>query len=78
MSQSLICKPPIFGAYSELYAGFSPDLKAEHNGGYVMAWGRIADMQEDIAKGLKDKAEGGNGAAKKFIEYCDREIEQFS
>ncbi|EXJ70452.1 uncharacterized protein A1O5_06521 [Cladophialophora psammophila CBS 110553] len=72
-----IFKPPVHGAYSELYAAFSPQLKAENNGGYVMAWGRIADLPEDITKGLKSRAEGGSGAAKMFLDYCARETKDF-
>lgn len=64
----------MYGAYSELYAGFSPEVKAEHNGGYLIAWGRIADLPEDLVKGLKSEANGGTGKAKKFLAYCDREI----
>jgi len=74
---SLVFKPPIYGAYSELYASFSPDLKEEHNGGYVIAWGRIANLPEGIMKGMKNKADGGTGAAGRFVEYCERETRGF-
>jgi len=73
----IVLKSPIYGAYSELYAGFSPNLKAEHNGGFVTAWGRLADVPEDIAKGSKSKSEGGTGAAAKFLSYCDQEVKAY-
>jgi len=66
-----VFKPPIFGAYSEMYAAFSPELRAEHNGGYIIAWGRVADLPDDIADGLT------NGALAKFAEYCERETNIF-
>ncbi|KFX89677.1 hypothetical protein V495_04427 [Pseudogymnoascus sp. VKM F-4514 (FW-929)] len=69
--------PPVFGAYSELYAGFSPEIKAEHNGGHMMAWGRIAELPKDIIQGTKSKAEGGTGAKATFMKYCDREVKDF-
>jgi retinol dehydrogenase 12 len=75
--QNLLFKGPVYGAYSELYAGFSPDLKAENNGGYVMAWGRIAELPEDVTKGLKSKEQGGTGAAEAFLEYCERHTKRF-
>jgi retinol dehydrogenase 12 len=75
--QSLVFKPPVYGAYSELYAALFPGLKEEHNGGFLLAWGRVGELQEDIAKGLKSKSEGGTGTAAKFIEYCDHEIKPF-
>jgi retinol dehydrogenase-12 len=62
---------------SRLYAGFSPELKSEHNGGYVLAWGRISKVTEDVARGRKSDTEGGTGAAKKFVEYCDHETKEF-
>ncbi|KAH6705287.1 putative short-chain dehydrogenase [Leptodontidium sp. 2 PMI_412] len=73
----LLFKGPVYGAYSELYAGFSPELEAKHNGGYVMAWGRIVPFPDDIAKALKGKVEGGSGARQIFVEYCDRETKEF-
>ncbi|KAE8446079.1 hypothetical protein EG329_012587 [Mollisiaceae sp. DMI_Dod_QoI] len=74
---NILFKPCVYGAYSELYAGFSPDVKPEQNGGHLMAWGRAADMPPDIVKGLKSKSEGGTGAAKKFFEYMNREIQEY-
>jgi hypothetical protein len=38
-----------------------------------MAWGRIAELPEEITNALKSKAQGGSGAAAKFVEYCERE-----
>ncbi|KAG4440605.1 hypothetical protein IFR05_003922 [Cadophora sp. M221] len=69
LTMYLSTKGPVYGAYSELFAGFSPEVTPEHNGGYMMAWGRIV--------GWKSKANGGTGAAKKFLEYCDRETKEF-
>jgi len=75
--QGVVFKPAIYGAYSELYAGFSPDVKSEHNGGYIMAWGRIVERNHEVANGLKTKEEGGSGGAVAFLRYCDREIKDF-
>jgi len=76
VGMKLLFKAPVYGAYSELYAAFSPQLKAENNGGYVLAWGRVAGLPEDITNGLKSKAEGGSGAAGTFLEYCEREAKK--
>jgi retinol dehydrogenase 12 len=75
--QKLIFKGPVYGAYSELFAAFSPNLKAENNGGYVLAWGRIAELPRYITDGLKSKAEGGTGEAKMFVDYCERVTIEF-
>lgn len=42
-----------------------------------MAWGRVAGLPEDIINGLKNKVEGGSGAAEMFLEYCKRETKEF-
>jgi retinol dehydrogenase-12 len=75
--QSIVFKPCVYGAYSELYAGFSPDVTTQENGGHLMAWGRKAYLPKDAQNGLKSTAEGGSGAAGQFFEYCDREIKDF-
>ena len=70
-------KSPAYGAYSELFAAFSPELKAENNGGYVLAWGRLAELPKHILDGLKSKIDGGTGEAKMFVDYCERETLAF-
>jgi retinol dehydrogenase 12 len=73
----LFNKGPVYGAYSELYAGFSPEVTKKENGGHLMAWGRKAYLPKELKDGLKSEAEGGNGAAEKFFAYCDRETRKF-
>jgi hypothetical protein len=77
LSQSVIFKPCVYGAYSELYAGFSPEVTAKENGGHLMAWGRKASLPKELEDGLKSRSEGGTGAADKFFDYCDKEIKSF-
>jgi retinol dehydrogenase-12 len=75
--QNILFKPCVYGAYSELYAGFSPDVTAKDNGGHLMAWGRKSYLPKEIADGLKSKSEGGIGSADKFFDYCDKEVKPF-
>ncbi|KAI1303523.1 NAD(P)-binding protein [Xylaria venustula] len=67
---AFILHEPVFGAYTELYAGLSPDLKMEHNGTYVIPWGRrrldSEITRQDIVKAITSKAEGGLGCAMKL------------
>jgi len=67
----------VYGAYSELYAGLSPDVTKKENGGHLMAWGRKAYLPNEVADALKNTAEGGTGDAEKFFLYCDRETKKF-
>ncbi|KAH6968155.1 short-chain dehydrogenase [Fusarium avenaceum] len=41
MMMSSMLHPPIYGAYTELYAGWSYEITLEHNGGFMIPWGRI-------------------------------------
>lgn len=63
----------IFGAYTELYAGLSPDLTIEKDqGGYLWPWGRSGPVRKDISDECKD---GGN--SEKVYEWCERETGKF-
>lgn len=41
---SRVLKEPVFGAYTELYGGLSPDITMEHNG----TFGKYMSTLEDI------------------------------
>ncbi|KAG9234760.1 putative short-chain dehydrogenase [Amylocarpus encephaloides] len=70
---SIMFKGPEYGAYSEIYAAFSPDITQNHNGGYLTAWGRIGEMPTQIMNGLKRDSQG-NRKVDTFFDYCDRQI----
>ena len=40
--------PPIFGAYTELYSGLSPDITMEKTGEWVIPWGRLYPIRKDM------------------------------
>ena len=75
--QGILFKPPVFGAYTELFAALSPSVTAKHNGGFIVPWGRFGDIPDHIEKGLRTKAEGGSGAASRFWEWCQKETENY-
>ncbi|KAI0803618.1 hypothetical protein GGR55DRAFT_391571 [Xylaria sp. FL0064] len=68
---------PVFGGYTNLYAGLSPELKIEHNGTYVIPWGRRRPdseiLRKDILKAMAPESEGGLGYAEKFWEWCEEQ-----
>ena len=69
---SPILKPPKFGAYTMLYAGFSPDVDVSRNGAFIIPWGRFHPKpREDILLALKSEAEGGTGLAEQFWGWCE-------
>ncbi len=66
-----------FGAYTELYAGLSPDITMENNGVYVIPWGRVRldkdCPRKDIVKAMTSEEDGGLGYNKKFWEWCEQQ-----
>lgn len=66
------------GAYTELWAGLSPELTMDSNGSYVIPWGRAhPSPRKDLLDALKTKDEGGTGVSKEFWDYCQEQIEGF-
>lgn len=66
--------PPKKTAYTELYAGLSPDITMETNGCYVHPFGRIApetDMPKGLLVAMKPEDDGGSGRAREFWEFCE-------
>ncbi|PQE19176.1 short-chain dehydrogenase protein [Rutstroemia sp. NJR-2017a BBW] len=60
------------GALTELWAGLSSDLTMDHNGAYVVPWGRLHPApREDLLQSLKSVEEGGTGRAQEFRKWCE-------
>lgn len=77
VSQGIIFKPAKFGAYTELFAGFSPEVTVQKNGSFLFPWGRFSSLREDVARGLKPTDREGTGLSKRFWEYCESEVGSF-
>jgi retinol dehydrogenase-12 len=59
----------VMGAYTMLFAAFSPELKAR-NGKYITAWGRWMRPRDDLIREM-EVGEDGNGY--KLWEWCDKQ-----
>ncbi|KAH8684063.1 hypothetical protein BGZ61DRAFT_455587 [Ilyonectria robusta] len=79
MLLSMLLFPTEFGAYTELYAGWSKDISLKDNGAYVCPWGRIGtdSLRADVLKAAELKDNGGTGEAEELWEWCDRETRKF-
>ena len=77
MSQSTVFKSPWFGACTELFAGWSPDVNARDNGAYFIPWGRRGALPAHIAEGTMTKAKGGTGVASRFYDWCESETKPY-
>lgn len=74
---TLFLQPPIFGGYTLLYSGLSPEITQEQNGRYIMPWGRLMTLRSDVQRGVTREEEGGAGTAKKFWDWCEKEVEPY-
>ncbi|KAI0456829.1 hypothetical protein F5B21DRAFT_513152 [Xylaria acuta] len=66
--------PPIYGAYTCLFAAFSPEITLEKSGSYVAPWGQLWDVAPEMARAGKSPAEGGDGTAQEFWEWSEAQV----
>ncbi|KAH7392291.1 hypothetical protein DE146DRAFT_758018 [Phaeosphaeria sp. MPI-PUGE-AT-0046c] len=65
---SPILYPPVNGAYTELFAGLSPDVPKAPEGSWVVPWGRIVPLRKDLAEGE---------IAVEFWDWCEKQVERY-
>ncbi|KAJ4168803.1 short-chain alcohol dehydrogenase [Fusarium falciforme] len=69
--------PPIMGAYTELYAGLSPDITMDKTGSWVIPFGRIQPIRRDLTEATRTESEGGNGTGLKFWQWSENEVNKY-
>ncbi|KAJ5219260.1 uncharacterized protein N7498_001359 [Penicillium cinerascens] len=62
--------PPKLGGYTELYAGFSPEITEKQQGGLIIPWGRVQarNPREDIYEALEE------GKGKELWDWIEAQI----
>ncbi|VUC36588.1 unnamed protein product [Clonostachys rosea] len=75
--RSTVLHPPIYGAYTALFAGFTPQITSENSGSYVAPWGKIWKLQQDMLDAAKTKEEGGTGVAKSFWDWSEEQVKLY-
>jgi NAD(P)-dependent dehydrogenase (short-subunit alcohol dehydrogenase family) len=69
---------PVYGAYTQLWAGLSSELSIEDGGKYVVPWGRIhPSPSPGLVASLATEEDGGTGAAEAFVEWYDAQTVGF-
>ncbi|OAF99003.1 NAD(P)-binding protein [Paraphaeosphaeria sporulosa] len=72
-----ILYPTKFGAYTELFAGWSPEITSANNGCYVVPWGQIGTYNVGMERAMARKEDGGEGKAERLWEVCWRVTREF-
>ncbi|RYP80655.1 hypothetical protein DL769_002337 [Monosporascus sp. CRB-8-3] len=72
-----VLHPPVYGAYTELFAGLSPEVTLEKSGGWIIPWGRFDSIRDDLVVSSKSKAEGGTGVAEEFWKWSEEQIKPY-
>ncbi|KAI9711302.1 MAG: hypothetical protein M1820_002289 [Bogoriella megaspora] len=71
---ALMLHPARFGAYTELFAGWSPEVTPDKNGSYVIPWGRFGVQRPDV----QEERDGANSVSDKFWEWCEKETSKWA
>lgn len=75
---NLFLHPPVKGAYTELFAGVSPDVTPQNTidpATWVLPWGRLATMKRlDLVDAFNPE---NNGKAAEFWTWCERQVEEY-
>lgn len=72
--RTFVLYPPVYGAYTQLFAGLSPAVTADKSGKWVGPWGRFLTVRSDLVLASKPKADGGLGTSEAFWEWCESKI----
>lgn len=69
--------PIVNGAYTELWAGLSPEVTLEKAGSLVYPFGRFGTIRRDWEKATQAESEGGNGTTQKFWDWSEEQVSKY-
>ncbi|KAF2238237.1 NAD(P)-binding protein, partial [Viridothelium virens] len=72
--EKIFLHPARYGAYTELFAGCSPEVTPDKNGSYIIPWGRFSDPRPDVQENLRNE----DGGSAKFWKWCDKESSKWA
>ncbi|KAI1177058.1 hypothetical protein F4777DRAFT_543581 [Nemania sp. FL0916] len=73
-----LLSPPVYGAYTSVFAGLSPEVTLEKSGQFVAPWGRFHNVSKEMLEATKSRSQGGTGAAQEFWVWTEAQIKAFA
>ncbi|KAK8074594.1 estradiol 17 beta-dehydrogenase [Apiospora hydei] len=74
---ALLHYPAVQGAYTELFAAFSPEV-TPGTAGYVVPFGRLRPICEELRRAARPEEEGGADLARRFWEWSEEQVAPFA
>ncbi|KAI1827782.1 NAD(P)-binding protein [Xylaria intraflava] len=78
MLRKTLLYPPLYGAYTNLFAGFSREVTLQKSGELLGPWGKFKQIDQDMVNGSKTKSQGGTGTAQKFWDWSEAQIKPYA
>jgi len=73
----LLLHHPIYGAYTELFAGLSPEVTMEKSRAWIAPWGRFLLLRKDFEAASKTEVEGGTGVGLQFWDWTEEQVKPY-
>ncbi|KAJ4387720.1 short-chain alcohol dehydrogenase [Gnomoniopsis smithogilvyi] len=73
-----VLHPPIYGAYTNIFAAFSPEITLERSGSYIAPWGQFWQVSKDMLDAAKTEVDGGTGIARSFWDWSQAQWDGLS
>ncbi|KAI1191958.1 hypothetical protein F5B17DRAFT_380233 [Nemania serpens] len=75
--RATLLHPPVYGAYTCLFAAFSSEITLENSGTYVAPWGQLWKVAPAMARAGRSLADCGDGTAKEFWEWTEAQVKKY-
>ncbi|KAI0884829.1 NAD(P)-binding protein [Annulohypoxylon maeteangense] len=75
--KTMLLYPSIYGAYTCLFSGFSPQVSLEKSGSHIAPWGRLMTTPNAMVAASKNKSEGGAGFGREFWDWSDEQVKKY-
>ncbi|KAF3480464.1 short-chain dehydrogenase [Arthroderma uncinatum] len=76
--QKTVLHPPVFGAYTVIFAAFSRKITLDNSSRFVAPWGKFWKLPEDMLAAAKSESEGGTGTARQFWDWTEAQVKPYA